>query len=474
MLFFVTPQSAPQYYYEPEESLFSDYKRRQYIAALQEQEQRAQFEHELALEEQRHRIALQSIARKESARRQQEQANTRFARYAAPQPQYSPFGCGNASRCQPSSEEILKRRLARQQEEEQRSREFHEHILSQIFGGALRREGSTQPEEKEKASTSAPAESTSTDKKGKGKATEPGLKRPREEEQEPHWSAAPQRARSLAEITSIHRTFNSLKNTFAFPSGPLDRLPESDVPRLAYNSTNASIHAYEHALSELLTKLDGIESHGFKGVREARKQLVVKIEQELEALERQIAERLAETASPAKGTVSMPAETTTPTEVIVPIEAPSGHEEDVIMGEPTTSAAKHIAEDIEVAQPSVSDNAVTAGYDVELDQEPTTQDNSRHIEEAKSMEVEAAPTDAQVAVNDEPATTSPVEVDVSASAIAPAEVGTVQPQVEIDTAADHTSSDEESEIEDAVQIDVSSEDEDRHEGDQSDGAFEMI
>ncbi|KAG8872708.1 hypothetical protein FRC20_009120 [Serendipita sp. 405] len=394
MLFFVTPQSAPQYYYEPEESLFSDYKRRQYIAALQEQEQRAQFEHELALEEQRHRIALQSIARKESARRQQEQANTRFARYAAQQPQYSPFGCGNASRCQPSSEEILKRRLARQQEEEQRSREFHEHILSQIFGGALRREGSTQPEEKEKASTSAPAESTSTDKKGKGKATEPGLKRPREEEQEPHW--------------------------------------------------------------------------------EARKQLVVKIEQELEALERQIAERLAETASPAKGTVSIPAETTTPTEVVVPIEAPSGHEEDVIMGEPTTSAAKHIAEDIEVAQPSVSDNAVTTGYDVELDQEPTTQDNSRHVDEAKSMEVEAAPTDAQVAVNDEPATTSPVEVDVSASAIAPAEVGTVQPQVEIDTAADHTSSDEESEIEDAVQIDVSSEDEDRHEGDQSDGAFEMI
>jgi hypothetical protein len=113
----------------------------------------------------------------------------------------------------------------------------------------------------------------------------------------------------LAEITSLGRIFAALKNTFVFPEGPLERLAGSDTPRLAYNTTNATIHAYEHALSELLSKLDTIESHGFKGVREARKQLVTSIERELSLLEERVSQRLTRDDIPA-----------TPQEISIPIE----------------------------------------------------------------------------------------------------------------------------------------------------------
>ena len=48
------------------------------------------------------------------------------------------------------------------------------------------------------------------------------------------------------------------------------------------------MHAYENALSELLTKLDAVESFGFKAVRDARKELVDRIERELEELEKKV------------------------------------------------------------------------------------------------------------------------------------------------------------------------------------------
>jgi BAG domain len=126
------------------------------------------------------------------------------------------------------------------------------------------------------------------------------------DESEPHWSAAPERARSLAEITAVNRTFTSLKNTFVFPSGPLETITDGTTPRLAYNAANAAIHAYQYALADLLSQLDGIESFGFQGVREARKQLVVKIEQAMEELEQMINERLTGSVAPTTGQSSIP------------------------------------------------------------------------------------------------------------------------------------------------------------------------
>ena len=85
--------------------------------------------------------------------------------------------------------------------------------------------------------------------------------------------------------------FDTLCKTFTFPAGPLDRDLHSTL-HLAYNAQNSVVHAYENARSELLTKLDAVESHGFKAVRDARKELVVQIEWELGELEKKVFQAL--------------------------------------------------------------------------------------------------------------------------------------------------------------------------------------
>jgi len=97
---------------------------------------------------------------------------------------------------------------------------------------------------------------------------------------------------AVTAIAEISRTFDTLRKTFSFPAGPLERNLHSSTLRLAYNAQNSVVHAYENALSELLTKLDAVESCGFKAVRDARKELVVKIERELGELEKKAMEAL--------------------------------------------------------------------------------------------------------------------------------------------------------------------------------------
>ena len=458
MLFVLTPQASSQAYFNPEQ-LYADYRRREYVAALQEEHQRAQFEHELALEEQRHRQALAAIAQQEAARRQR-QASVHFAARRAQQQENA---CGGGMRCgRPAPEEILRRRQARQQEEERISREFHKHVLSQLFGVATDESAPQEPAAAPVASVShllhsiidmhllTPLPQTSA----KGK--ESTVKRPGNEEAEPHWSAAPERAKALAEITSINRTFTSLKNTFVFPTGPLERIPDSDVPRLAFNPTNASIHAYEHALAELLTKLDAVESHGFKGVREARKRLVVSIEKVLEDLEKQVAERLTENASPAAVPAEIPASPT----------VAHAEEKDVVM-EDAQPAAK---------QASTS----TEGYDVEFDAAPepvaeqatevTMTDESAPVAEAISEEAPVVSVEPVV----EPSTESTEKVAT------PQPEESHEPTAVTSAVLPASTSDEESEIEDAVHIEISSDEEDivdAREGEahsDTEGAFEML
>jgi len=56
-----------------------------------------------------------------------------------------------------------------------------------------------------------------------------------------------------------HRDFahiDTLRETFSFPAGLLERDPHSSTPHLAYNVQNGVASAYENALSELLTKLE--------------------------------------------------------------------------------------------------------------------------------------------------------------------------------------------------------------------------
>jgi hypothetical protein len=176
---------------------------------------------------------------------------------------------------------------------------------------------------------------------------------------EGHWSDAVKRTRSVAAISQISRTFESLKRTFTFPAGPLVPVPGSEAPRLAYNPTNAPIHAYEHALSELLTKLDAVESFGFRGVRELRKEVVVKIEKELEALEKRVAEAIAAGASPViKSTEVVPEEPAAENQASVEDKVSRG---DTVMEEAEVAAVVAPGDAEETAE----------GYDLDTDDTAT-------------------------------------------------------------------------------------------------------
>ena len=146
------------------------------------------------------------------------------------------------------------------------------------------------------------------------------------------------RIHALTAIAEIAHTFDTLRRTFTFPAGPLERNAHSSSPRLAHNAQNSVVSAYENALSELLAKLDAVDSFGLKVVRDARKELVVKIERELDELEKRVMTALGtgerkeglgeeEVEKPAHGDVRMElhpavAQVETPEAVTIP-EAPS-------------------------------------------------------------------------------------------------------------------------------------------------------
>ena len=82
----------------------------------------------------------------------------------------------------------------------------------------------------------------------------------------------PKRTQVFTTIAEISHPFDTLCKTTTFPAHLLDRDPYSSILRLAYNSQNSTVvHAYENALSELLTNLDAVESYGFKDIRDAKK-----------------------------------------------------------------------------------------------------------------------------------------------------------------------------------------------------------
>ncbi|CAK5271066.1 unnamed protein product [Mycena citricolor] len=71
-----------------------------------------------------------------------------------------------------------------------------------------------------------------------------------------------------------------------------DAVPSDDVeqeaartPKLAYTAPSRPIHGHLDALSKLLIALDGVESFGDKHVRERRKSVVGRVEQEARAVE---------------------------------------------------------------------------------------------------------------------------------------------------------------------------------------------
>ena len=210
------------------------------------------------------------------------------------------------------------------------------------------------------------------------------------DETDPHWSNAPGRTRALAEITSASRGFNSLKHTFVFPSGPLEAIPGSSPPRLSHNQTNAAIHAYYYALSDILDRLDGIESYGFKGVREARRQLVVNIKKEMDELEKKIGERLG-----------MTHDASTTRDTAVPETTESEDTQDSAMKDANEPAATVT----DAAAPNVAPET-SASADIE--QQKPTQDVTMH-DAAGSSAPEASKDEAMVEKGPAPSVPETVE-----------------------------------------------------------------
>ncbi|EUC57829.1 BAG domain protein [Rhizoctonia solani AG-3 Rhs1AP] len=94
---------------------------------------------------------------------------------------------------------------------------------------------------------------------------------------------------SLNSIAMLQGKYESIRSGFTFPSelafAPTNRITPASAPSLLYSPVNAPVHAYENALTTLLTELDAVESFGDEHIRDVRRSLVKSVEAELEALE---------------------------------------------------------------------------------------------------------------------------------------------------------------------------------------------
>lgn len=397
---------------DPEDA-YVERKRQEYLGALQQQQERHAYERAVAAEEERHRARLASLAQQERMRRD---ATHPHRRYAPPHavgcvgPSCAPTNIGRgrynrpreaphfhasepapaAQRPRPQSEEITLDRLLA----ELFGHSAHDvRILlsSDLFAPILTNIQEPEVVARRKAQpTAVPRNDINTTPVpvAAAPASAPAPAAPTEPT-EGHWSDAIKRTRSVAAISQISRTFESLKRTFTFPAGPLVPVEGSEAPRLAYNATNAPIHAYEHALSELLTKLDTVESFGFRGIREHRKEVVVRIEKELEALEKKVAEAIAAGASPViKATKAIvPEEPVGENQTRVEDKVGDEVAEDVVMVEETEVAAI-------VASGGAEETA--EGYDLDTDDVTTVVPTSTPVPVERTLVTDSPMADSEV------------------------------------------------------------------------------
>ncbi|WVQ76250.1 hypothetical protein IAR50_005915 [Cryptococcus sp. DSM 104548] len=123
--------------------------------------------------------------------------------------------------------------------------------------------------------------------KGKGVAEgekKPAARVPKETESEPTVNPTT----SLSTLDDIQHRFESLRASFTFPEhlSFAKTSPGSHAPPLLFDRNNSAYHAQVNALLQLLLQTDSINSGGEKAVRQKRKEVVKKVEDELERLER--------------------------------------------------------------------------------------------------------------------------------------------------------------------------------------------
>jgi len=492
MLYVLRPQSPstvsyshPLYLELDPEDAYVERKRREYLAALQQQQERHAYERAVAAEEERDRARLAALAEQERMRRHATQprslpphaagcagpsctpTNIVRGRYNRPRaaPQFNPSAPAPIpQRSRSQSKEITLDRLFAELFGHSvhgvrtlLASELSAPILTDIQEPEVVARKRIQPTPVSAQSsrsanpTPAPVASTST-------APTPAAPT---EPTEGHWTDAIKRTRSAAAISQILRTFESLRRTFTFPVGPLAPVEGSEAPRLAFNPTNAPIHAYEHALSELLTRLDTVESFGFRGIRELRKEVVVQIEKELEALEKRVAEAIAAGVSPVIKATEVVAPEESANDNQARMEEKVGDEvaEDIVMEESDVSAvvaSGDAEETVEGYDLDTEDAATVVPAPAEptpAEPEPSSTQPMENAVDAERREVDSEPIITEAAVEPESA--------CQITEIVPNEaVGTTITELPFETelydATTVSSSELESEIENAVDVTVSS------------------
>ncbi|KGB77261.1 hypothetical protein CNBG_3099 [Cryptococcus deuterogattii R265] len=109
-----------------------------------------------------------------------------------------------------------------------------------------------------------------------------------EEEEEASTTISEGSSSSLASLARTEQQLATLKTSFTFPSrlSFAQTTPGSHPPPLLFNRLNAPYHAQTNALLHLLLQADSVESNGDKEVRNRRKEVVKKVEEEIANLER--------------------------------------------------------------------------------------------------------------------------------------------------------------------------------------------
>ena len=216
---------------------------------------------------------------------------------------------------------------------------------------------------------------------------------------------------SLGQIKDVEDALRNLEGAFEFPAQldfVSDRSPspspspspdhsepensDGESASLAYTANNKPVRAYEHALTELLARLDAVESNGDLEVRGRRKEVVKEVERALETMERRIEEsreRSRERATRRRGSVSSQVSdasvTVTPynvhssdnvneLEVVVAAEETPVEVRNEVVEVPTEVEEPETAPDVEDAEPIAEDTDTALQVEADGSAPVATQD----------------------------------------------------------------------------------------------------
>lgn len=178
----------------------------------------------------------------------------------------------------------------------------------------------------ETASSSAPSGQAETEEKpasdkGKAKITPP-------EPKDPSQVTSKDIADSSTAIENVAATYQTLINDFNFPAR-LDFTPASSrvsspdsahstsssssvISKLTFTSKNAPVRYLDNALSQLIERLDEVETWGNEELRNRRKTVISLVEDKLEEVEREIQGRWRSWSAKQEKSTAEPAQPSTP------------------------------------------------------------------------------------------------------------------------------------------------------------------